>query len=892
MPLVARDAELESLRDLRQRTETDGAVVALVSGPAGIGKTALADEFCREQPAKAVRRATAVPWESDRPFSVLEQLLETTVAGDPVAAGAALVDSGATVVVVDDAQWCDAESVRSLSSAVRHHPRAPLLILLVRRDGPGGTAELDELIARTASHRIDVSPLTPPGLRDLAAAHGVGLPASLVERLHAHTAGIPARAVDLFTELPAEIWHEPEPLLPPTMAVRSATTARLADCSPQAAVLVEAVAVLGSPASLTEAAKLADLDDPVAAMDTAATTGLLTTFVRRDSHMLVLPGSMELAAVVDSLDVARRTGLHRRAAEIVEDPARRLGHRVQAALLPDAALADQLDALATARSGEGAWAEAGELLTKASRLTVEPHLRDERLVRAVDAFVGAGNVPRASAYIAEIESLRETPMRNAVLGYLAIVRGRQTEAEARLSRAWDLVVADREPEVAALICQRYVLHSLARCQGSELVDWADRAIQLGGQASPARVEAEAIRGLGLAGAGQPAEGSAAYADLATRVPSGAQTQRARMGAGWLNLVLDRVDDAIGDLETAVPTGFLGGSQRISLWARAWLARAHFARGSWSTAIDIVLEARNLVDRTGIELLGPLIHWTTTQVYALRGQWALAEASLRAGAAGPHDYPIMRVPSCLARAHYAEARADYAGVLRALEPLTQPWARGNVDEPGFWPWVDIYANALVLENRCDEAETFLDRYQHTAEQRPQRSPLARLGYARGRLLGASGELDAAREAFENALGLLDSLPLPYDRARVNFAYGQTLRRAGKRREADAVMTTARELYARLGAETYVRRCDRELKAAGLGTTRSDPVPVSESAFEALTPQERAVAGLVARGHSNREVAAEMFLSPKTIQYHLTRIYMKLGIRTRSELAAYQASARES
>ena len=160
-------------------------------------------------------------------------------------------------------------------------------------------------------------------------------------------------------------------------------------------------------------------------------------------------------------------------------------------------------------------------------------------------------------------------MRNAVLGYLAIVRGRQTEAEARLSRAWDLVVADREPEVAALICQRYVLHSLARCQGSELVDWADRAIQLGGQASPARVEAEAIRGLGLAGAGQPAEGSAAYADLATRVPSGAQTQRARMGAGWLNLVLDRVDDAIGG--RIGQCGLLGGGA-LSLHDRNQLAR--------------------------------------------------------------------------------------------------------------------------------------------------------------------------------------------------------------------------------------------------------------------------------------------------------------------------------
>ena len=353
-----------------------------------------------------------------------------------------------------------------------------------------------------------------------------------------------------------------------------------------------------------------------------------------------------------------------------------------------------------------------------------------------------------------------------------------------------------------------------------------------------------------------------------------------MGAGWLNLVLDRVDDAIGDLESAVPTDFLGGSQRISLWARAWLARAHFARGSWSTAIDIVLEARNLIDRTGIELLGPLIHWTATQVYALRGEWTLAEESLRAGAAGPHDYPIMWVPSCLARAHYAEAQADYAGVLRALEPLTQPWARGNVDEPDSGPGSDIYANALVLENRCDEAETFLDRYQRTAEQRPQRSPLARLGYARGRLLGARGDLDAARDAFENTLRLLDSLPLPYDRARVNFAYGQTLRRAGKRREADAVMTPHASLR-------EARRRDLcpmlrpKLKAGGMRTTRPDCVG-GGAGFEAPTRRSARWPNSLP-GDTEREAAAEMFLSSKTVPYHLTRIYMKLGIRTRRELA---------
>jgi len=123
-----------------------------------------------------------------------------------------------------------------------------------------------------------------------------------------------------------------------------------------------------------------------------------------------------------------------------------------------------------------------------------------------------------------------------------------------------------------------------------------------------------------------------------------------------------------------------------------------------------------------------------------------------------------------------------------------------------------------------------------------------------------------------------LPLRYDAARVNFAYGQTLRRAGKRRQADVVISTARDLYLSLGAHTYVARCDRELKAGGLHQVRGSRDDAN------LTPQEEAVSTLVAQGLSNREVAAELYVSPKTVQYHLTRIYAKLGVRSRSELAA--------
>ena len=178
---------------------------------------------------------------------------------------------------------------------------------------------------------------------------------------------------------------------------------------------------------------------------------------------------------------------------------------------------------------------------------------------------------------------------------------------------------------------------------------------------------------------------------------------------------------------------------------------------------------------------------------------------------------MRLPAVLARARVAEARADYAGVPRAPEPLSQAGAHGWVDEPGFWPWTDVYANALVLEGLLDEADAFLAPHEQCAAERGHRSTRARLRYARGRWFGAQGDLDAARDAFRTSLGLLEHLPLRYDRARVSFAFGQTLRRAGRRRrEADAAISAARD------------------------------------------------------GHLS--------------QYHLTRIYPKLGVRSRAELAA--------
>ncbi|MGY1638130.1 LuxR C-terminal-related transcriptional regulator [Geodermatophilus sp. SYSU D00742] len=886
--LVAREAELAGLEQLLRAGGLAPSLVR-VTGPPGVGKTALVRCAADRHPGP-VLEARGAPWESARPHALLDQLL----AGDPVppdpfgaaelvARRAAGTADARALVLVDDAHWSDPESLQALATAVRHQHRAALTVVLVAPATPGEAPPATlEVLLRSATATVAVEPFSAEDVARLAAARGIPLSPAATEHLWRHTGGVAGHVVALLDELPRGTWTGHRPELPAPAAVASRVRDRLARCGAEERALAEAVAVLG-PAPLPEVAALSGAGDLLAALDGAQRAGLLRPTGPGRPTELAPRDPLVAAAVLTAMGPAAAARAHRRAAEVVEDPTRRLGHLVAATVGPDAALAGDLDELARRRSAAGAWAETATLLADASRLSEDRRSREDRLVRAVDALVGAGDSVGAAALVPEVESLRETPLRNAVLGYLAVVQGRAVEAEARLRRAWDLVNPDRDPGTAALVGQRFVLHELARCRPAELVTWADRTIGLAGPEAPEALEAVAIRGLGVAGAGSPAEALAGYRALSERVRHGAQAQRVQLGEGWLHLALDEVAQAAAELESAVPTTYLGGSHRISLWSLGWLARARFVTGEWDAALGAVRQGVDLVARTGMVLVGPLLHWTAAQVHALRGDWDAAGRALREAEAGSSDYAIMQVPSMLARAHVAEAQADYAGVLRALEPLSQGSPHGWVDEPGFWPWTDVYANALVLEGLLDEADAFLTPHERRAADRGHRSTRARLGYARGRWFGAHGDLEAAREAFRTSLGLLEHLPLRYDRARVTFAFGQTLRRAGKRREADAAISAARDGYLSLGAATYVARCDRELRAAGLGASRA------EEGADLLTPQERTVTGLVASGLSNREVAAELYVSEKTVQYHLTRIYTKLGVRSRAELAALRGQA---
>lgn len=868
---VGRDPELAELGRRGAATLASGADVTAVVGVSGIGKSALLRRLADQHDGTSLR-ARATPWEADFPTAVLSQLLQDQAPDEPVAAARAFVDrvgslDGPVLVVVDDAEHADEASLRALTTAVRHHRALPLLVVL-------GMTSMTDRVADMVSDEIRLEGLDAAAIAELAAQRGRALHPAMAAALTRHTVGNPRDALALLDEVPAAVWTRPDATLPAPSHVVADVAGRLDRCGAQGRALVEALAILREGAALGEAAQLAGLDDPSTAIDEAAAAGLLAQWSDFDPR---LRDRLTRAAVVSQMGVSAAGAAHRRAAQLMSDPARRLHHLVAATPTPDRALADDLDRLARERSAEGAWAEAAMLFRDASRLAPDPLSRDNRLLLSVDALVAAGDTMGAAALVPAVESLRETPVRHAVLAYLAIMRGRAVEAEVRLRLASDLVNPDRDPDAAAMIAQRYVLHSLVRCRGEELVDWADRAISLAGQESPTGIEAAAIRGLGLAVAGHPQEASAAYEILAARVRDGVQAQRITMGRGWLQLARDDVDGARSSLESAVSTAQLGGSARISLWAAGWLARVQFLTGDWDRALQTVEQGRVLAASSGIVLATPLLQWTAAQVHALRGDWSHAEAAARAGDAVTGDYEMMRIPLLLARAHIAEAEADYAKVRRLLEPLAR-MSDTALREPGFWPWADVMASAMVSEGDLAGADAFLRPHEERARASGHRSAMARLGAARGQLLGSTGEIVAARKAFDEALDLLDGLPLRFYQARVNFAYGLTLRRSGKRRAAEAVISNARDLFLGLGAQTYVARCERELKAGGLHLTRGTRGNAD------LTPQEEAVSSLVAKGLTNREVAAELYVSTKTVQYHLTRIYAKLGVRSRSELVA--------
>ena len=675
-----------------------------------------------------VLRATGEQWEAFVAYGVVDQLMR--VAGvsaarlragrdrslpveEPVGVGARILEALAELeqkapvaIVVDDAQWADIDSLRALLFVARRLVRERVLLVLAQRTEDA--MRLPEGLSRLATGRtgttIALRPLTAEELQRLAAGLGVHqLSARTARRLQAHTGGNPLYITTLLTEMPAERWHTWEPLLPAPRTFALQVTRRLDVCRPETRGLVEAAAVLGVHASLASAAALADVEDVVSALDEAVDVGLVQ--IRDDglrdvgfAHPLVR------AAIYEQLGPARRVQLHSRAAGLVDDEGAALRHRVLAAAPPNPGLADELEAFARREARAGAWAGAASTLLEASRMSADRERQEHRLLQAVDAMIGAGDLIQAHSFVRQAVGSAVGPLRDATMGYLAVLNGRASEAEALLHAAWAQCDPAADPDVAAVVAQRLALHGVGRLRGDEVVEWARRALELAAPDDPVRVEAEALLGLGLSWQGRLQEGVAAYEAVLARMPDdfGVQAERVRMAQGWLFLVADDLVTARALLARAAPAALRAGSVRIAVWSYVWLARAEFVVGAWDEAAAAAERAVSLLEESGHEWLRPLARCVAVLVPAARGEWVAAQEHAGAAVARSGDYELMVVASGMAGALVPAARGDHEGVLRALEPVVGLVERVGVDEPGFWPWQDLYADALVSAGRLGEA----------------------------------------------------------------------------------------------------------------------------------------------------------------------------------------------
>jgi DNA-binding CsgD family transcriptional regulator len=930
--VVARARELSALDAL-----LGAAPCAVVQGPAGIGTTSLARAFAASRPEAEVLWASGTPWERALDGGLLAQLgivpdadgaaAEANLAASPGAGGTdswgpgeppawlpagraaldrltALAGRGPVLVVLDALEHADALSLEALAFALRRHP--PGLLVLATcgpagtRPGSAGAIFADAVGAR----RLRLGPLTVDGLKELAAArYGLDLAAGALNALWRASQGIPELALEAIADGVEEAGEARFAAEGPRGVVRSVaarTAAALEAIPPQARALVEAASVLGEAPDAADAAALAGLpDDPalLEAADAAWTAGLLECHTVAGGLRLAFPDALAREAVHSGLGPLRAAALHTLAAEAARTTAERVRHLVAAAPTPDAALAATVDRLAAEEADAGDWGAAADALVAAARLHTDPALREDRLVRAAEAMVAAGDLERATPLARQIESLPATPGRDAALAYYAIHRGQARRAGVLLGRAWEHRSPASPADLSARIAQYRVLDALGNWDGRGMLAWTETAVRLAGPDSAAGIESRAMLGLALGSMGRYEEARRAYDELAASPHLAARDQRLHLGRGWLALALDDLDAARLELRAAIPPAPRPGSLRIALWAHGWLARAEFAAGRWDDALATAHAGLALNGPVGMDLVAPLLHLTVAQISALRGR--AGEAAEYSGRAqvGPEAYPVMQVAAAMAAAAVHESVGDYAGVLRDYEPVVRMDRSSGLDQPGFWPWQDVYANALVMVGDLDRADAFLAPLEDVAASAGHRSTMARLGSVRGRLLGARGQTDEAVQTFEQARAAIEGLALPWGAARVRFAYGQTLRRAGRRRDATAVLARARDGFAGLGASVYVARCERELQAAGTGAFRvraagpageADESAASGQAAAPFTSQEEAVARLVAAGRSNREAARELFVSVKTVQYHLTRIYAKLGIASRSELAAVYRS----
>ena len=597
------------------------------------------------------------------------------------------------------------------------------------------------------------------------------------------------------------------------------------------------------------------MPDPLGGLDEAVKAGLLSEVLSDTGHDVVFAHELVRAAVYADLSPARRHALHRAAAAKLDGDIA-LQHRIAAAVGPDTELATELATRGRADLEGQRWRQAADRLVAAAELSDVPAERSARLAAAVGAMITDGDLGRALRHEADLRASGQV----SVLGRLEAMTGRIAAARETLtaalapattppppptSRSWRSSKATRPPRPSGRA------EALKNDPPSEVVGLA-----------------RFVRIVGLVAAGRHAE---ARAELAAE-PADAEAE------ALTGLVTLWADDPAGAAAILVRAG-----------ARRRLADDRCARGCscWPTsprrstasatgtrlgvngalAVSLARDAGRAAGRGHGERAGELRRVEPRRLGDGHGPRQAATA-----AATALPWWGARLHAASAQAVLAQARGDHAAMEKALRAYTDPAARGGVERIGLLPWRTLHVEALLGLHRVAEAEDALVALE-------ERSPVwSALDAARLRC--AITEIRAperARAAYGDAMARAERVPAELARARLETAYGRHLLDAGDRRGAIDLLRTAYERFEHLRAAPFLARCAELLHAAGLH-------PPAAGGALALTAQELAVARLVAEGRTNQETGTALFVTSRTVAFHLSNIYAKLGVSSRRELAA--------
>jgi DNA-binding CsgD family transcriptional regulator/tetratricopeptide (TPR) repeat protein len=875
-PLLGRATSLARLRELADGVHAGKGGAVRIEGTPGVGKSALL-EACAPAGLTCLR-TTGVEAEAGLPFAGLEELLHPLGAAGLLAAGderdpagllravsELLADAAPLFVLADDVQWLDPSTRAAVAFLARRAHRLGIGVVAVW--SLRGEA-VDEWPG------VETLPLAELRPEDaLALARQGGLADPVAEALVAAVGGNPLALVEAPAELSAAQRAGrallPDPL-PAGERLQRSFAARAAEL-PEVTREMLLLAAAGAPATMV-AGELGAAEDAGLVELGGSRRGIAF------SHPLIR------ASIYHGAAPSARRAAHERIAAAVEEP-ERSWQLALASPAPDEELAARLEQLGEEARRRGAPGTAAAVLERAVALSPDPVAAVRRALSAASVAAVAGQPARA---LAVLDSVLPSAGDAATRADLQLLRGMAIHQGGRPRVAYALLEAEAEAieeqdpmRASALLTQACIaLIGTGPMEGLQAT--AERAQALapdGAETIPATIGAEVLVNLG--------EHDRARVSLGEIEPAlfgwdpTAPGHEVLAIAALCRLWLGDHAEAEAALTRLVEANRAAGAVAPLALPLGVLATLHLRRGDLRLAAACAEEASEITETgLGTGFVGTLALAAVAMVAGHRGD---AETCETAAARMLRLGEELELPSTLACAEQALGQLELGrgeageAAWHLRRALDHTHAHGTRDPAFLFTHADLF-EALVRLDREDEAAAVLAELEAGAALTGGAWATAAVHRCRA-LLGPADELGDHLDA---ALTAHADPAMPFEAARTRLAIGERMRRERRRADARVPLNAAHEAFREMGARSWAARAGRELEAAGAPATHDSTDPREWTAE--LTARERDVCELVAAGQTNREVGSALFLSPRTVEHHLRSSYRKLGVRSRTELAA--------